>query len=698
MSDAIARVNLQRLLSPASIALVGATPRPGSIAANTLALVRERGFRGDVYPVNPKYSEVAGLACHPDLASLPMVPDLVVYAISGRPLENSFHQALALGVGGIVMFAANHLAEDADPPLPQRLRTLAAAAGVPVCGGNSMGFYNYDDNVFVSFDRPPERPPGHIALIAHSGSAMTYLANNDRRFCFNYVISSGQETHATVADYLHFVLDRPSTRVIALFLESVRDAAGFVAALEKARERDIPVVIAKLGRTEKSAAQALSHSGAIVGNHDAFTALCRRHRAILVRDADELVTTAMLFATGRRPTTHGIAGILDSGGMREQMMDLAADYGVTFSAMDSRLQERLRTHLEYGLEPDNPLDAMGALGRNSEQTFRECGKAMLAHPDTGLLTVEFEFRDGFSHYPELFHALDDLSAATDKPVIAVNSSAFSGLAATAADLTHRGIPCINGIDLALRSIRNLVDHSRFLHDVPDTRPTALGPDPQKLAAWLARLETPGPRDETTALGLLRDFGFPVIEHHVADGEDEALEHARKMGFPVVIKSAAPGLLHKTEAGGVVTDIGDERRLSAVYRQLAARLGPQVLVMRQAASGVELALGIKRDPQYGPLLIVATGGTLIERAADRAVALAPVNRREAERMIRQLSLFPLLEGGRGRAGVDLDALTGLVVDFSRLAAGLDSVILEMDVNPVIVSPQQAAIVDALVIAG
>ena len=141
--------------------------------------------------------------CHPDLASLPSVPDLVVYAISGLPLESSFEQGLELGAGGILVYAANHLPDDGTPTLPERLRRKAGAAGIPVCGGNSMGFYNYENRVFVSFDRPPERPPGHIALISHSGSAMTYLANNDARFCFNYVISSGQETNGTAADYMH---------------------------------------------------------------------------------------------------------------------------------------------------------------------------------------------------------------------------------------------------------------------------------------------------------------------------------------------------------------------------------------------------------------------------------------------------------------------------------------------------------------
>jgi acyl-CoA synthetase (NDP forming) len=239
---------LQRLLSPQSIAIVGASERNGSLAAITHRQLIDSGYAGVIYPVNP-------------------VPDLVVYAISGLALERSFEQAMALGVGGVVIYAANYVEHDREPRLTERLRQKAREAGIPVCGGNSMGFYNYDDQVLVSFDCPPaNRPAGHIGLILHSGSGMTYLANNDARFCFNYVIASAQETNATVGDYMDYLLQQESTRVIAIILETVRDVPTFVAALDQARARSIPVVITRLGRTEKSAQLALSHSGAIVGH------------------------------------------------------------------------------------------------------------------------------------------------------------------------------------------------------------------------------------------------------------------------------------------------------------------------------------------------------------------------------------------------------------------------------------------------
>ncbi len=243
---------LQRLLSPQSIAIVGASERDGSLAARTHSQLLSSGYRGPVYPVNPKYTALHGETCYSSLADLPQLPDLVIYAISGPALEQSFAQALELRVGGIVIYAANYLENDSEPRLTERLRQKASAAGIPVCGGNSMGFYNYDDNVLVSFDSPPaKRPPGHIGLILHSGSGMTYLANNDARFCFNYVIASAQEINASAGDYMDYLLQQESTRVIAILLETVRDVSAFVAALRRARDKSIPVVITRLGSNRK---------------------------------------------------------------------------------------------------------------------------------------------------------------------------------------------------------------------------------------------------------------------------------------------------------------------------------------------------------------------------------------------------------------------------------------------------------------
>ena len=686
---------LHRLLNPQSIAIVGASERISSLAAITWRQLVERGYRGDIYPVNPKYQQLHGRTCYAGLSDLPVIPDLVIYAISGLPLERSFEQALALKVGGIVIYAANTIDNDIEPRLTERLRRGAADAGIPVCGGNSMGFYNYDDSVMVSFDHPPDgRAPGHIGLIAHSGSGMTYLANNDARFCFNYVIASGQEINASVGDYMDYLLEQASTRVIALLLETVRDVPAFVAALQKARAQSVPVVITRLGRTEQAAQLAMSHSGAIVGDHEALAAVCERHGAILCHDFDEMIISAMLFANGRRVGTGGLASMLDSGGMREQMVDLAEHYGIRFAQISTATSGVLRDNLEPGLEPVNPMDGMGALGNRSAQTFLECGKALLDDADSGLLSFEFEFRDGFSHYPELFDVARELASYSDKPVLLINSCSFTSVGKTAAELTAQGIPVINGIDVALRSLRNLMDY-RVEPPVNEVR-APVDFESQKLARWMRQLSSLESCDEITSLQLMADFGLPCVGFELAQSLDQALAAADVCGYPLVLKTAMPGIAHKSDSNGVKVGIENLQQLEASYRDLQQRLGERVLVMPMVAAGIEVSVGMKNDAQFGPMVIIACGGVLIELLAERAFQLAPLNRAQANAMIEQLRLAQLLAGVRGQDAVDREALVDLMVRFSHLVMAFEDSIAEIDLNPVIVSHAGCTIVDALVV--
>lgn len=686
---------LTKLLSPESIAIVGASERYGSLAASTYQLLINSGYSGKLYSVNPKYHCLYQQACYSSLGALPVVPDLVIYALSGLAMEASFDEAMVIGVGGVVIYASNYVESDGNPNLVERLRQRAMKADIPVCGGNSMGFYNYDDNIMVSFDRPPsDRPTGHIGMILHSGSGMTYLANNDARFIYNYVIASAQEINASVADYIDFLLDQASTRVIAVLLETVRDVPKFIRALQKARRLDIPILITKLGRTEKSAQLALSHSGAIVGDHEAFIAACQRYGAILCSDMDEMIVTAMLFASGCRMASTNIASILDSGGMREQMLDLADDYGLSFAEIDDQTASRINQFLESGLHVDNPLDAMAALGRNSEQTFLESGKALLGDAQTGLLTIEFEFRDGFSHYPELFGVVNQLSAYNHKPVIVLNSCAYTSVNETAAQLTQQGIPVINGIDVALRAIKHL---SRYSAVVEFTDSPAVAFDSEMLTRWKSHLASLQSLDEVTSLQLMAEFGLPVVTHRLAETMSQVIQAADEIGYPLAIKTAMPDIQHKSDLGGVMLSLQDQQSLQQAYKNLRENLGDQVVIMPMIDQSIELSLGMKNDPSYGPMLVIASGGILIELINDRVFCLAPVNRQQAEGLLRDLKINKLLDGYRGQPASNRQALIGLIVRFSEMIVAMSASIAEIDLNPVKVGTEDCIIIDALVVS-
>ena len=386
--------------------------------------------------------------------------------------------------------------------------------------------------------------------------------------------------------------------------------------------------------------------------------------------------------------------MLDSGGMREQMIDLAEDHGVNFARIATHTTEVLRDHLEAGLEAVNPMDGMGALGNNTYQTYLECGKALLDDADTALLSFEFEFRDGFSHYPELFEVAKQLSAYSDKPLLLINSCSFATIHQTAAELTAEGIPVINGIDVALRAILNLMNYQSFGEAIAS--PTKTDFEQAVITHWSARLATVESCDEITSLSLMADFGLPTVAFHIAQTLDEARAAADTCGYPLVLKTAVAGIAHKSDQNGVILGIADRQQLEAAYRDLQTRLGDRVVVMPMVEPGVEVSVGMKRDPQYGPMVIVACGGILIELLAERAFKLAPVDDTQANAMIEQTKLASLLSGVRGQAAADRQALVDLVVRFSTVVVVLADSIAEIDLNPVIVNQSGCTIVDALVV--
>ena len=684
---------LERLLNPRSVAVIGASPKPGSIGGNTLRFLFEGGFCGTVYPVNPRYSSINGMRCYESLSTLPEVVDLAILAIGGRAVEQALDEAIAQGVGGIVIYANSAIADDHMPPLLERLRNKAIQAGIPVCGGNGMGFQNHDAGVVASFDRPVDRPPGHVTLIAHSGSVMTYLANNDPRFTYNLAVSSGQEINGTFVDYMDYALQQPSTRVVALFIEAVRDPEGFKRVLSAANGKNIPVVVAKVGRTEKSAQFAKSHSGALAGNDQAFQAVCDHYGAIRARDLDELVNTAYLLARVGALPNGGLASVTDSGGLREQLIDLAEEIGVPFAAISTATKDRLTTHLEYGLDADNPLDAMGALNADVGSIFESSLTALLDDPETAMLSFEFEFRDDLCHYPVLVDVVKKVSRQAEKPVVVVNSFTRASNTESAIELSHAGVPVINGADIALKVIRHALDYRDFKNrqwSEPE------GPQPDAVGRWRQKLIRSTISDESMALGMLSDFGLSVVRHEIADSLESTMKAAGKIGYPVVIKSAQAGLMHKTEVNGVKLNLRDQRDVESAYRELSKHLGGRVLVAPMVGEGVELIFGAVQDPQFGPVVMVGAGGVYVELLGDHRFALAPFGPDQAAAMLSSLRVTKLLRGARNRKPYDLDQLALNLSRFSVMAFALKDHLQQIDINPIIVQPKGCTVVDALIV--
>ncbi|HVJ40223.1 MAG TPA: acetate--CoA ligase family protein [Dongiaceae bacterium] len=684
---------LDPLLRPQSIALIGASPRPDTVGSGMVTAATAGASGRRVYFINPAYAEIAGRPCYPDFAALPEAVDLAVIGVANQRAEAALRDAAEHGARAAVIFGSAYLPDDTTPPLTARLTSIADAAGMAICGANCMGFYNLAADLRVCGFPPPDWvEPGPLALITHSGTVFSALCHNDRRLRFGLAVSAGQELVTTAADYLDFALAQDEIRCVGLFLETIRDPARFVAALETARAKRVPVVALKVGRTAASAAMAASHSGAVAGDHAAYRALFERHGVIEVDNLDDFANALRLFSSPRCLAAGGLASMHDSGGLRELMVDLAEETGVPFAAISSETGAKLAARLDYGLDPSNPLDAWGT-GHDYEAAFADLMTALLDDADTALGMLCAEIRDDYYLVEGYTRAMRAAYQRSGKPVVISTNVGSGGSSNLAARLTAEGIPVLSGIASSLRVVGKAMTYRDWLAR-PVTEPEPVSPHFR--AKWAPRLKAGGPLTEAESLSLLSDYQVPTLPFAIVTDAAGARAAAAKLGWPVVLKTAMPGILHKSDVGGVHLNLRDETTLDAAYADLATRLGSQALVMPMARPGIELAFGGVIDPQFGALAMIGAGGTLIELLDDRQIALAPLDPVEAGRRIEALRLKRLLDGYRGAAPADRTMIAKAFSRFCLMLRDLADLIAECDLNPVIATAQGCVAVDALII--
>ncbi|MFC1605344.1 acetate--CoA ligase family protein [Pseudomonadota bacterium] len=692
----MSKSRLKPLLCPDSIAVVGASERPGSVGRRTVENLLQGRFEGRLYAVNPGYETVRGVPCFPTLDALPEAVEHVVLTLGDANVEAGLDAAIAHGARAATMMSGLVLEHDEPPLLRERVAQKIADSGLTVCGANGMGFYNFADGIWVcGFDtRSNHVRGGNVTLISHSGSGMSGIIDCEERIDFNLAVSTGQELSVTMDQYMDWALDRPETRVVGLFMETARRPAGMAAAFAKAQRKGIPVVVLKVGRTELSARLAVSHSGAIAGRDDAYQALFDRYGVQRVKDMDELATTLMMFAQPHPVAAGGLVSIHDSGGERQLLIDLAEDMEVALAAITPDTVNRLQELLDPGLPPVNPLDAWGAGGPGANAIMRESLAALMADPHAAFGAVVHDRAPHGALYEEYFDYMRAGHAASGKPAFLVSNRQGSGTDGAAVSVTREGFPVLDGLRSFLAGARCLMDYRDFKNRQALAIESA---NLEALSKWRPRLARGAILEEYDAGQLLRDFGFPMNPAELVNDEAGLSHAASRLGYPLVLKTAEPGILHKTDRGGVILNIRAADELAAGYADLARRLGPKAMVAPMVkVTGAEMVLGLVHDEQFGPLVMLGFGGVNVETIRDVVYALPPFDRANAKRMVGSLRQRPLLDGLRDRPAVDIDAFCLAAERFSVLAAELGDVIDEIDINPVLVHPAGCVAVDALVV--
>jgi acyl-CoA synthetase (NDP forming) len=703
------------MLEARSVALVGASPRPGSLGERMIIEVARSPARPRTFLVNPRHREINGAPCYRSLDDLPGPVDLVLLGVPDAALEIQLATAAARGDRAAVIFGSAFDVPGQPPGLRDRLAGIARPAGMALCGAGCMGFVNVAHGLrAVGYLEPDPLPAGSVALVSHSGSVFSALLRARRGFGYSLAVSAGQELVTTAADYTSYALRQPETKVLALVLEAIRDAPALRAVLADAATAGVPVVLITAGASGPGRALVAAHSGALAAADGAWEALADAHGVHRVRDLAELTDTLELFALARSPRKalspqkhhgprqphprQGIATVHDSGLERAHVADLAAELNVPFADLAEATRARLARVLDPGLTPANPLDVWGT-GRDTEAQLTEALAALAADAAVDVVAFAIDLVPEFDGDRSYESAVLSASSMAEKTLAILANLGASIDPPTAARVRKAGVPVLEGTRSGLLALRHWLTHlSNLSQDLPSHTGTTVPAvaDPRRRERWLRALAA-GPLDGATHLNLLSDYCIPVVRARRAASTAGALDAARVLGYPVVLKTDDPGIRHKSDVRGVVTGLADSAALTDAYADLAVRLGPRVLVYETAAPGVELSLGLARDPALGPLVVVAAGGVLVEVLADHAVALPPVDHAGAYRLLGRLRAGRLLDGVRGAQPADRNAIADAIVALSTLAAELGDALEALDINPLICGPSGALAVDALAIA-
>ncbi|MGZ9078778.1 MAG: acetate--CoA ligase family protein [Burkholderiales bacterium] len=692
---------IEALLRPRSIAILGASADFQKLNGRTLKALLDKGYAGQIYPVNPKYTDIAGLRCYPDVSPLPQGIDLAILAVPARHVPSTLLRLREKQVTAAVVFSSG-FSEVGGEGINLEAELLGAirASGIRVLGPNCLGLINAFDNVMATFSQFSlgPTPAGPAAFVTQSGALGTATAGSARRrgLNFGYFVNTGNEADVTFVDVMEAVISDDRIRVGAGYIEGLRDGEGLMRVGDAALAQAKPLVITKVGRTRAGARAIASHTGSLAGEDAVFEGVIREKGIIRARSDEQLLDIVELAAHCPLPAGNGIGFVTRSGGAGALMADRAEELGLRVAALSDDTTAALKKVVPAFGATSNPVD-ITAQGLVDPAIMRDSLKILLADPAVDIAAVWLAFTE--KHADVTVQSFAEARAASTKPFVV----SWVGIPdAALAKMREHGIAVLRGAEPAVDAIAALVGYAqaqrnwtaeRELRDALKVTklllPTAAGPVPSLLAS-----------------DLLQNAGVGCVPAALTTGADEAVRAAEHFGFSVALKIESPDILHKTEAHGVKLGLRDADAVRWAYQSVvdAARRHKRdaridgVLVQPMAAGDVELVIGLKRDSVFGTVVMVGLGGIHIEVLKDVSFRKAPVTAAEAGRMLDELRSRALLEGVRGKAPVDCDALTHMISAVSLFGAAAGARLSELDLNPVLCGASGATAVDWLMVLG
>lgn len=696
-------MNLNKLLKPTSVAVIGASEKEGfggDVCRNILSYVEDRSH---VYFIHPKRDSVFGVPCYKSISDVPENVDLMIICTSQKTVIPLLQEGAKKGVGGAVVFASGY-GEVGTAEGKQNEAELIAAAkelNIAVMGPNCAGFVNYVDNVqafaFISAKRDRK---GSVGVVSQSGQLCLSMMD-DPGMRFSYNISAGNGKIVQMEDYMDFLVNDEDTKVVSIYIEGVKNADKFAAVLKKAAEKRKPVVILKAGRSEKGGAIAASHTGSLSGSDASFDAVLKKFGAIRVDDLEELIAMSLMLSTMKRmPEKATFASMNLSGGETGICADVGSLNGIEYPDFTEETLKKLKEQLPSYASPNNPLDMTASLSYDAD-LYAGALRTVMDDPNIGMVLIGYtlllEIADPCIHY--MYKGIEKVvqeKGGNCKPIAMIPFAENTRNPEYQEKLFQIGVPVLPPPVYAFKMLRHLAD---FIDYKPETKTL-------ELAVGHPKSEETQALSEHESKQELKVYGVPVPDEVIVTSKEEAAQFAKDHPGPLVMKVESADILHKSDVGGVKLNVCGPEAAEKAYEEIMESVTAKrpdahingILTVPMLDAGVEIIIGVNNDPQFGPMIMVGMGGVFVEVFKDVALYPAPLKEEEALEMLKSLKSFKLLNGYRGTEKCDIKALCQTIVAISNYAQANKDVLKELDINPLFVYPEGkgVGVADALIV--
>ena len=699
-------LNLERLLNPRAVAIVGASSDPNRIGGQPLQILRESGYRGKICPVNPRHAEIEGIRCYPDVSQVSQPCDVALVAVSAPQVPNVIRQCGGAGIPfAVVLSAGFSETGDAGKALQMQLVSAAQRSGVRVVGPNCLGVLNLKDSVRIGFGptiRLPKLRPGPLAMVTQSGGVgfgvVTIAA--DAGIGFNYAVSTGNEADLTALDFLAYFLECADVSVVTCLLEGVQDGRRLTEIGKRALELGKPILVWKAGNTDAGREAAISHTARMTAGYEFFRTAFQQGGFVEIGDVDDIMDCAKVFLLRKLPAGNRVGVVSVSGGAAVLFADQCIQNGLALPSFSAATAAELRKNLAPFISIANPLDATANTNIDGLASYQEVIRQVLADANIDQVIARAPRARGAEAWGKQFI---DITQATDKPVIVNWPSSVDDHGELLRLLEEHGVPCFVAPGRAVRALARLTEFAAKKRKAADR-----SSQPLRRIITRQALDVPhGARTlgEYGSKRILAAYGIPVVSEILLQEEEVAALNDAPLPFPLAVKAASPDLPHKTEAGAVrlhVRDLAGLKQASRDVLAAARKYRPDAridgVLVQEMAHGLEVIIGAINDPHFGPVVTFGLGGIFAELLHDVSRRFTPFDTETAREMVAEIKGAPLFTGYRNSAPLDVDALAEALTRVSLLVADHADHITEIDINPLFVREAGKGVVaaDALIV--